>query len=100
MSRPRRRGAAALPDPALHTPERPTWRCAAGCGDWPCAPIRDHMEATMAPLDISMVMAGHYQRAAHELDLPPTEVHRRMFGWIRGPSPLDPPPLRTDLRRF
>lgn len=87
MERRQRRieeGAGALDAVELqrHRSARPSWTCEAGCGDWPCAAIRDHLTATTPPVEIHMVMGGYYPDAVRESPLPPMAVHRQLFGWI------------------
>lgn len=70
-------------DAARHWPFRPAWTCDAGCGDWPCAPIRGHLQDTLTAVETSILMACYYRDAISELDLTPDQVHRRFLGWVR-----------------
>lgn len=72
-----------LDDPSRHWPFRPLWTCDADGQDWPCGPLRRHMVATMSAQNIGLSMGAYYRDAIRELDVPPAEVHARMFGWIR-----------------
>ena len=86
MTRPLRQvddRAAVLAEPGRHWPARPSWTCAAGCGDWPCAPLRGHLLATRTRGEISALMADYYDVAMRELELESTEVHLRLFAWAR-----------------
>lgn len=75
-----------------HWPHRPGWICDADAADWPCEALRGHLLVSTSAVEISMAMASHYIAAVRELDLPPAEVHRRLFGWINGPTPPEPAP--------
>lgn len=97
MTRPLRQidDRAVLDDPDRHWPARPSWTCEAGCGDWPCRPLRDHLHATMSPQDIALYMGTYARDAERELEgkLGPITVYARMFGWVRA-VPRQHPPLR------
>lgn len=74
--------AAVLADPAAHRPDRPWWTCTAGCGDWPCEPLRGHKLATMDRVDIALEMGDCYGDMVRELG-DERLAHRRLFAWHR-----------------
>lgn len=76
--------ADVLNDPAVHFAHRPQWTCDADGQDWPCEPLRAHLLATMSTQDIGVSMGAYYPDAVREIDVPATEVHDRLFGWIHG----------------
>lgn len=75
----------------FHRPERPSWLCACG-NPWPCAKLRGHLLATMAPQELGLSMAAYYRDARRELDgeVPAVSIHARLFGWVHEGSPRRP----------
>lgn len=83
--------ADVLERPGDHQPSRPSWTCAAGCGDWPCALFRGHLLATLDRSAIASLMATFYQAALLELSDEPEVVHARLFAWHRREDTRRPP---------
>lgn len=78
---PRQVDRAVVTDPDAHWPQRPGWRC--GCGeDFPCTKIRQYYLDNHGRTGRAMAMGGFYFDAVHELDVLPSKLYERFFGWI------------------
>lgn len=68
-----------------HEPIRPTWRCRACWGEWPCVRRRDELiaECDGSRLRLAFAMAQYFSDAVEDRpDLPASVLYVRFLGWF------------------
>jgi hypothetical protein len=81
----------AAPEPAGHTPNRPTWLCVVCEQDWPCLSARIKLEDDYRrePISVGTYLCARMHEAIADLGgapisgMTPSRYYLRFLSWVR-----------------